>query len=192
MNALGYALLGMLMRKPCSGYELTQLLEVFWRAKHSQVYPLLAKLEQEQYVTFEHVEQTGKPDKKIYSITDKGKKLLQKWIAQTPAAPVIRDEFLIKVYSIWLTDKNTAKKLFWERISTFEEKVTHRKEEIKKMEEEYGETITNFTSRHFGRYLLFKRKLRQEEEEIIWCRWVLDLLDKANEDSETSIEGKRE
>jgi hypothetical protein len=95
-----------------------------------------------------------------------------------------------------LTKKHTKikaiKKLFWERISTFEEKVTHRKEEIKKMEEEYGETITNFTPRHFGRYLLFKRKLRQEEEEIVWCRWVLDLLDRANESSEKSIEGKKE
>ncbi|MGE5704989.1 MAG: PadR family transcriptional regulator, partial [Clostridia bacterium] len=41
----------MLSRKPCSGYELAQYLEVFWQAKHSQIYPLLSKLEQEEMLT---------------------------------------------------------------------------------------------------------------------------------------------
>ncbi|GEN34961.1 PadR family transcriptional regulator [Aneurinibacillus danicus] len=178
MNALGYALLGMLVRKPCSGYELTQLLEVFWQAKHSQVYPLLMKLEQDGLVTFVYVKQTGKPDKKIYSITDKGKALLAEWTRKSPAPPVIRDEFLAKVYSIWLTDKDTAQRLFHERMTAYEEKIAFRKEEIKKMKEEYGDEIESITSRHFGRYLLFCRKLKQEEEEIAWCRWVLGLLAK--------------
>jgi PadR family transcriptional regulator AphA len=179
MNALGYALLSMLVRKPCSGYELTQMLEVFWQAKHSQIYPLLTKLEQEGLVTFEHVEQTGKPDKKIYSITDKGISLLTEWIARTSSPPVIRDEFLAKVYSIGLTDKETAVRLFLERITVYEEKITYRKNEIKKMKEEHGDTIEDITSKHFGRYLLFQRKLRQEEEEIVWCRWALNLLEKS-------------
>ncbi|WP_027417346.1 PadR family transcriptional regulator [Aneurinibacillus terranovensis] len=178
MNALGYALLGMLVRKPCSGYELTQLLEVFWQAKHSQIYPLLTKLEQEQFLSYEQVQQTGKPDKKIYSITEKGQALLQDWIAQAPAAPVIRDEFLVKVYAIWLTDVHTAKKLFEERISVYEEKVLFRETEIKKMKQEHGKDIEDITSRHFGRYILFQRKLNQEKDEIAWCRWVMSLLEK--------------
>lgn len=177
MNALGYALLGMLMRKPCSGYELTQLLEVFWQAKHSQVYPLLTKLEQDGLVTFVHVEQTGKPDKKIYSITDEGQTLLTQWVTKPSAPPVIRDEFLAKVYAIGLTDTNTAKRLFRERIFSFEEKVVFRKGEISQMQEEYGSELEQITCRHFGRYLLFQRKLKLEEEEIAWCHWVLGLLD---------------
>ncbi|MFT9848148.1 PadR family transcriptional regulator [Aneurinibacillus sp. REN35] len=177
MNALSYALLGMLARKACSGYELTQKLEIFWQAKHSQIYPLLTKLEQNGLVTFIHVEQTGKPDKKIYSITDKGTSLLREWIAESPAPPVIRDEFLAKVYSIRLTDPATAKRLFHERIESFEEKILFRRQDIEKMKKEYGQDIENMASKHFGRYLIFERKLRQEEEEIAWCRWALRLLD---------------
>jgi PadR family transcriptional regulator, regulatory protein AphA len=176
MNTLGYALLGMLVRKPCTGYELTQLLEVFWQAKHSQIYPLLTKLEQEEYLTFVYVEQTGKPDKKIYSITDKGKSLLQQWIANSPAAPVIRDEFLIKAYSIGLTDSQTANKLFEERIDIHQKKIEYRKAEIEKMKQEFGDETEIVTSSHFGRYILFQRKLHLEEEEIKWCRWVMALL----------------
>jgi DNA-binding PadR family transcriptional regulator len=179
MNALGYALLSMLMRKPCSGYELTQLLEVFWQAKHSQVYPLLTKLEQDGLVTFVHVQQTGKPDKKIYSITDKGKALLTQWVSKPSAPPVIRDEFLVRAYAIGLTDANTAKRLFHERIFSFEEKVAFRKVEIERMQKEHGSELEQITCRHFGRYLLFQRKLKLEEEEIAWCHWVLGLLDNA-------------
>ena len=50
MIGLAYALLGMLARKPCSGYELMKLLKLFWQAQHSQIYPLLAKLEKEGLV----------------------------------------------------------------------------------------------------------------------------------------------
>jgi PadR family transcriptional regulator, regulatory protein AphA len=178
MNSLGYALLGMLARKPCSGYELKQLLEVFWQAKHSQIYPLLTKLEQEGFLTYVQVAQTGKPDKKIYSLTEKGLKLLQQWVPESPAEPVMRDEFLTKAYSIWLTDAGTAKRLFQERIAAYEEKVSSREAEIKKMEQEHGKDIENSTSRHFGRYILFQRALRQYKEEVEWCHWVMSLLEK--------------
>ncbi|WP_035351818.1 PadR family transcriptional regulator [Fictibacillus gelatini] len=178
MNSLGYALLSMLVRKSCTGYELKQLLEVFWNAKHSQIYPLLSKLEEDEFVTYVHVEQTGKPDKKIYSITDKGRSLLQKWISNPPAPPVARDEFLIKAYAISLADVETGISLFQERLALYEEKLAKRKVEIGLMEKEYGEKLEDIKSNVFGRYILFKRKLLQEQEEINWCKWVLSYLEK--------------
>ncbi|MCQ6275821.1 PadR family transcriptional regulator [Bacillus sp. V3B] len=62
INTLGYAIFGALDRKPCSGYELAQYLEVVWPAKHSQIHPMLTKMEQKELLVHEHVEQTGKPD----------------------------------------------------------------------------------------------------------------------------------
>ena len=178
MNALAYALLSMLVRKSCTGYELKELLEVFWQAKHSQIYPLLANLEGEGLLTYERVEQSSKPDKKVYSITEKGRQVLKDWISSPASPPVIRDEFLIKVYAIWLVDKQIAKQMFDERKETYRQKVLYRKEEIKLMEQEFGDTVWDISSRVFGRYLLFKRKLQQEEDEIVWCEWVMTLLDK--------------
>ena len=47
MNTLGFAILSALGRQPCSGYQLTKYLEEgSWPAKHSQIYPLLTKMEQ--------------------------------------------------------------------------------------------------------------------------------------------------
>ena len=126
MNTLGYAILSALGRKPCSGYELVQYLDAVWPAKHSQIYPRLTKMEQNGLLVFEEVVQTGKPDKKIFSITEKGRETLEKWVTESPSDPIMRDEFLIKINSIWLSDEESAKKLIQDRISNLEQKVAYQ------------------------------------------------------------------
>ena len=60
MNTLAYILLCVLLSKPRSGYELKQLITIFWEAHHSQIYTTLAKLDQHS-------------QKKIYHLTDEGR-----------------------------------------------------------------------------------------------------------------------
>ena len=134
MNNLGYAILSALGRKPCSGYELAQYLEALWPAKHSQIYPQLTKMEKKGLLVFEHIVQTGKPDKKICSITEKGKETLRKWVVESPSDPMMRDELLIKVNSIWLSDKDGAKKIIQDRISNLEQQIADREDIITDME----------------------------------------------------------
>ena len=96
MTTLGYALLGLLAREQLSGYDLAQKLKMpvgfFWTARHSQIYPELARLEREGLVTFHEVPQRGKPDKKIYSLTEAGREEVAggpgaaPWGAAGPAA----------------------------------------------------------------------------------------------------------
>ena len=49
MTTLGYALLGLLARRALSGYDLAREMKrpvgYFWQARHSQIYPQLARLE---------------------------------------------------------------------------------------------------------------------------------------------------
>ena len=173
MNNLGYAILGVLGRKPCSGYELARYLKVVWPAKHSQIYPILTKLEQQGLLVYEHVVQSGKPDKKIFYITEKGKRVLEKWIVQTPSVSTNRDEFLIKMDSIWLSQNEDSTKLIQDRISILEETMNRLFKKIEKIEQNKE---LNPMSKNFGRYILFNRKLRLAEEEKTWCQWVLDLI----------------
>ncbi|ANS74307.1 hypothetical protein AWM70_06685 [Paenibacillus yonginensis] len=180
MNGLSYALLAMLVRKPCSGYELAKMMEVFWQAKHSQIYPLLAKLEEQALLTSENVEQTGKPNKKIYHITDSGRQTLKNWTSKSPALPVARDEFLIKAYALSLSELSTAKRLFHDRIAYYQTTSETRKAKIASIIEESGGRVPEFGELQFGRYIVHNRKLKMEEEEIKWCNWVLSLLDPAD------------
>ncbi|MFC4801338.1 PadR family transcriptional regulator [Neobacillus sp. GCM10023253] len=173
INTLGYAILSVIGRKPCTGYELVNYLDPIWPAKHSQIYPLLTKLEDKGLLVHEFVEQMGRPNKKIFSITEKGKEALANWMVKTPSDPVNRDEFLIKVYSSWVADEEKSIKLIHDRMAKLEESVTRLSDKIKIIEETQ-ELETN--SKNFGRYLLFHRKFRLVQEEKAWCQWVLNLL----------------
>ncbi|MFD2616013.1 PadR family transcriptional regulator [Terrilactibacillus laevilacticus] len=178
MNTLGYVLLSIISIRPYTGYELVQIMAAAsWKANHSQIYPLLSKLEQQEMLSFEYVEQIGKPNKKIYSITEKGEEALKDWIVSESPDPIIRDEFMMKIYAMKLIDTNTAKSLIEKRLAIFEEKVTSREATLQAIEKNHQETLKDITSKQFGRYIFFKRKHQMEKEEISWCKWVLSLID---------------
>ena len=65
METLKYAILGLLMKKDMTGYELTKefnsALFEFWNASHSQIYPKLKALTKEGLIEY-HIDRnrTGK------------------------------------------------------------------------------------------------------------------------------------
>ncbi len=73
LNTLCYQILGVLLRKPRSGYDIVKQLENIRPVKTSQVYPTLARLEKQGLVLSHDVEQAGKPNKRVYSTTANGK-----------------------------------------------------------------------------------------------------------------------
>src|SRR5260221_14613969 len=81
VTTLGYALLGLLTRESCSGYDLGRHLKepvsFFWQARYSQIYPELAKLEEQGLVTHTNYDQQGLPEKKIDTITAESQDALQ-------------------------------------------------------------------------------------------------------------------
>ncbi len=100
---LKYALLGFLNYQPMTGYELEHFLSVstsnFWYASLSQIYMTLKKLEQGELVTSQVEPQEGRPDRRVYTITDKGRADLQGWLAQ----PLLeldpgKDTLLLKLF----------------------------------------------------------------------------------------------
>ena len=67
--------LGILSLQEASGYEIKKdvedgLFSHFIDASFGSIYPALTQLAAEGYVTVREEEQTGKPDKKVYAITD--------------------------------------------------------------------------------------------------------------------------
>jgi DNA-binding PadR family transcriptional regulator len=111
--SLRYAILGLLANDELSGYELTKRFDrsvaYFWQARSQQIYPELARLEADGLVTGRLVEQVGRPDKRLYRITDAGQRSLRKWVV-TPSPPtLVKDEFMVKVYCYGLIDPLAAK-----------------------------------------------------------------------------------
>jgi DNA-binding PadR family transcriptional regulator len=183
MTALGYAILGLLSREELSGYDLTGRMRArvghFWEARHSQIYPELARLEEGGLVTHRVVEQQDRPDKKVYRITPSGLETLKEWVTEPPAPRPARDELVLKAYSLWLAEPEGAISLFRDQQRSHEEKLLEYEDIRAWMEKEWGEEVLLRTdSPRFASYASLQRGIIYERGYAEWCRWVAERLAK--------------
>jgi PadR family transcriptional regulator, regulatory protein AphA len=101
-NKSRYALLGMLSLRPMSGYDLKKQIECttahFWKEDIAQIYPMLKQLEAEGLTTSAAEKQEGRPERRIYALTDQGWEALRDWITKPVAEQVKRNELLLKLF----------------------------------------------------------------------------------------------
>jgi PadR family transcriptional regulator AphA len=95
-------LLGLLAIESMSGYDLGVSIRAsvghIWNESYGQIYPNLKKLAAEGFVTSKTERQKGKPDRRIYSITEKGLERLSKWLVVPPQPEIARNELLLKLF----------------------------------------------------------------------------------------------
>ena len=111
-----YLFLSILSKKPTHGYDLLQTYEELFSAvlpplNAGQIYTTLSRLERDGLVQKFSVEQVGKPDKQIYQLTDRGKKVLAEWFAEPLTGPRIKDNFYIKLISAQMSKLVDAQSL---------------------------------------------------------------------------------
>ena len=90
--------LGMLTDGEASGYDMKKCFESsfghFFPAGYGSIYPALSTLARNELVEFELVPQDGKPDRKVYTITEKGREALMEGLANPNPSHKLRSEFL--------------------------------------------------------------------------------------------------
>ncbi|TKC99451.1 PadR family transcriptional regulator [Polyangium fumosum] len=101
--SLKHLILAVVGARPSTGYEITKEFDevagFYWRATHQQVYRELATLAEAGLVRFKEVAQQGKPDKKVYTITAKGRRAFADWFREPPEAPRHADPLMIKFFA---------------------------------------------------------------------------------------------
>ena len=100
-----YAVLGLLARRPSSGYELgsqaAASIDNFWPLTRTHIYGELAKLEALGYVAGVEVAQELLPDKRVYSVTPQGTQALDAWLANSdPGVPRPRQPMRASGFSL--------------------------------------------------------------------------------------------
>src|SRR5690242_12327400 len=94
--------LGVLTMGEATGYEIKKEIEEglfshFIEASFGSIYPALTQLLSEGLLTVRAEEQTGKPDKKVYAITEAGRRALERQLAVIPAKDKFKSEFLFQM-----------------------------------------------------------------------------------------------
>ncbi len=101
-------LLALLAKEPAHGYELKQALEQTFGSAYpspniGQIYVTLGRLEKDGLIRAVDVEQSNRPNKKVYYLTAKGRDVLTLWVDEPTEGPRVRDEFFMKLVLAPLT-----------------------------------------------------------------------------------------
>ena len=173
--ALAHTILALLAKDPGSGYDISKRFDqgpsCYWKATQQQVYRELSKLKAQGHVSFETVPQVGKPDKKLYQITDLGWQELARWYAEPTEPTAIREDLLVKVLighqmprSLLLKELHHRQQLHSAQLAYYREK-----------EAEILPLIEDEVAMQFM-YLTLKRGIAYETSWLTWCDEVLATL----------------
>lgn len=183
MTTLSYALLALLARGPRTGYDLAQRMrrstDFFWTARHSQIYPELARMEVDGLVTHEVIHQTERPDKKLFTMTDTGYAALRVWLSQPVRPAPERDEMMLKTFCAWLIEPHEAVGLFRDQEAAHLAQLATYETMIAELEQ-----LPDVSERHvrtpaFASYATLRRGIQYERGYAEWCRWMAETLESA-------------
>ncbi len=174
--ALSHTILTFLSESAHCGYDLSKRFEdtvsYFWKASHQQIYRELSNMERLGWVEPEAVPQKGKPDMKLYRITETGRKQLEEWFALPCIPTPTREDILVKVLAgpyiprpVLLRQIEQQRSLHQAQLDCYLQK------EQAFLKIENPENSLKF------RYLTLRRGIRYETEWIDWCDEVLATLD---------------
>ena len=169
VNKTRYAILGVLLEGPTTGYEIKSLMGrstvYFWRESDSTIYPMLKVLAREGKVLSEVV-YVGKKKKEVFSITEAGRMEFKAWQMSPTGEETPRNEFLLKLF--FVSDRNEMIRLFQERL----EKVQKMYEEYKQIEKRL-ESIAD-SPRRTIRLKALRYGISHLESEIKWLNHEKD------------------
>lgn len=180
MRTLKYAILGLLNRKSMTGYDIAKefsfQLANFWTARHSQIYPELKKLVDEKLLVFD-IEITGEVlEKKVYTITEKGRKDFLKWLKKDePMEPTPKNVFRLRLYFSNNLDVDT-------RIELLEHQLVQHKERLKFLlsQREPYTGIPPVDDEYFGDFLVLNGAIMREETHIKWLKDCINYCKNSN------------
>ncbi|MDC0610112.1 PadR family transcriptional regulator [Vibrio sp.] len=175
--SLPHVILTVLSTRDATGYDITKefssSIGYFWKASHQQVYRELNKMGQQGLVTCVLEPQEGKPDRKVYSITDAGRTTLGEWFDQPTAHPTVRDEFSAKLMACAVQPATPYRDQMIELISESKKLVSHFKE----IEAAYYATPESLDKQQRLERLTLRRNILAREA---WVNWAEEVLEELN------------
>lgn len=167
--ALEHAILVSLAERPGTGYEIGQQFQrsigYFWSATHQQIYRTLKKLDADGLVTFESVVQDGRPDKKVYTLSDAGRALLTSWVeSPTPLVP-LRSDLGVKLRAAEFGD---LARILGE-LKAHRDEADAQLQLYRGFERDYYPDPDALTGRKLHQYLVLRGGVRASQATVDWC-----------------------
>jgi DNA-binding PadR family transcriptional regulator len=174
--ALVHAILSALIERACSGYDLAKQFDgsvgFFWQATHQQIYRELSTLEEKELISAKIISQEGRPDKKLYHVTEQGRKFLADWIAKPSSMNSVKDELLVKLFAGHLVEKE----IIIAELERHRNQHLERLSAYKQIEQKYFADPQSLDIDEKFRYLTLRNGIRYEQEWLAWCDEAIAFL----------------
>lgn len=170
--SLPHVILTVLTHRDATGYDITKefssAIGHVWKASHQQVYRELNKLAELGAVNYRLEPQEGKPDRKVYSITEIGKQNLYQWYLLPPKHPTERDEVSAKLLTCGIFD--TTPMIAHLHVLVEESRALLAQYRI--LEQDY---INNLSQEREAKleHLALRRNILRTEAWLVWAEEVL-------------------
>jgi PadR family transcriptional regulator AphA len=120
--------LGALHFGDASGYEIKKLFEegdfsFFYETSFGSIYPALSRMVEDGLALVAEQAQDKRPDKKVYSITDKGRDLFAESLREPPADDKIRSDFCFLMLFAHLLPPALIDRLIRDRIAWYRRQI---------------------------------------------------------------------
>ena len=175
--SLRHALLGMLVDRRASGYDLMKLFDTslanVWPATQSQVYGELARLSEAGQV---EVAAEGPRGRKEYALTEKGMAELRRWLADPQPEPPQRSEMLLRVFFLGVLSRAEAA----DYLARQAELADRRQQALLALREsvDWGDDMLSVNGRLALEYGLRSHAMQRE-----WARWAAGQVTETEGDS---------
>ena len=181
--SLDLALLGLIAEVPgVSGYDIMKIFDLsmahYWHAHHTQIYPTLDRMEEAGLIKRRNVVQRNRPNKRLYTITPSGERLLIEWL-ESPFEginlkhpPLLRCRFLGHLGADGAITVLEEERRSW---------AIHLKR-YREIEKDYfadGKAYRDVNAM-FSMFTL-KRGIDWMQENIKWCEWAIGEIDRNRE-----------
>ncbi|MCI8540422.1 MAG: PadR family transcriptional regulator [Erysipelotrichaceae bacterium] len=177
---LKHAILGFLNYQDMSGYDIDRWLEkpiaFFWHAQTSQVYKELNAMMKNHWVESRVEVQSGKPNKKVFSITDEGRIELVRWLGDADLGEIMKykNPLLIKVFFSSSIDLGATMRMLEKYIAECNERIEAMNEDTRNIPSYEEEFKTQDDAFYWGMTMTYG--LMHYQNEIKWANWCIDKL----------------
>ena len=174
-----YVILGLLGFGETSGYDLKNIADksvaLFYASPaRSQIYTELRRLAEYGFALEREVEQTDRPDKRLYSITELGEDALANWLENSPTTPdSYKSHLLLKIFFGNRVDRSTL----IEEISRYRDEAQQFRDMLHELQTECdGVPGSLFT------YLTIAQGISHSHASESWANEALQLLENADDE----------
>ncbi|MGW8761182.1 PadR family transcriptional regulator [Streptomyces sp. NPDC055815] len=180
--SLKHAVLAALLEGEASGYDLAKIFDVsvanFWAATPQQLYRELERLAEAGLITARVVQQERRPNKRMFSLTESGRRDLVAYTSTPPRPSAVRDELMVQVQACDEGDTAAVREFVAQRMETARAKLAGYERLREWMLAGRDEDTYLGEAERVGPYLTLMRGRFFEEENLRWGERALVVLDR--------------